>query len=41
MAKERFRNKIQSLKDKLCLDGLPPGMSDFLHDVVRAFDGNF
>ena len=41
MAEERFRNKIQSLKDKLCLDSLPPGVGDFIHDVVRAFDDNF
>ena len=41
MAKERFRNKIQDLKDQLCLDGLPPGMADFIHDLVNAIDGNF
>lgn len=40
MAKDRFRNKIQSLKDSGCLKGLPPEIADFFHDLINAIDGN-
>ena len=35
------RDKIQHLKDKLCLDGLPPFIAPLLNDLAGAIDTNF
>ena len=35
------RDKIQHLKDKLCLDGLPPFIAPLLNDLAGAADANF